>query len=92
MNTPYKKKYENGLLKNPITKHEPYRNLGENRKERRQKYNEAREFNNRNTFPLVVVPFGKGKFYKYTKRVQTFVTKLPGFKTKSKTITHHIEL
>ncbi len=92
MNTPYRKEYENGVLKNPITKEEPYINTAMNRKARREILNKKREFNNRKTFPLVVVGYGKGKFYKYTKRIQTFVTKKHGCKTVSKTITHHVDL
>ena len=48
------------------------RNLGQSsgRKERRELLNKPREFNNRKTFKMKIVNWGRGQIKKYVPRVQ----------------------
>jgi hypothetical protein len=62
INTPYT------CQKDLITKDNPFINQFPNRRERRQK--ETREFNNSNSYPLIVKKIGKMSFVKYVKTIQ----------------------
>ena len=59
-NEPYVKKYENGCLINPITKHKPYFQLASQKDGKK-----LRKSNNRKGFGLVVAKVGPLSFCKY---------------------------
>lgn len=64
-NVPYVKKYENGILVNPITKDKPY-NSGLTTK-REKKF---RKLSNTQGFRLLITRIGKFTFQKYHKQRQ----------------------
>lgn len=64
-NTPYVKKYENGILVNPITKENPY-NSGLTTK-REKKF---RKLSNTQGFRMLITRIGKFTFQKYHKSRQ----------------------
>lgn len=64
-NKPYVKKYENGILANPITKDNPY-NSGVSTK-REKKF---RKLSNTQGFGLLIIRIGKFTFQKYHKQRQ----------------------
>ncbi len=70
-NTPYVKKYENGILVNPITKENPY---SQNPSDKGGK--KLRRSHNGKSYPLTVVRIGKLSFAKYFNFRQTIGKKL----------------
>jgi len=59
-NEPYKKVYENGILKNPITKENPYQQIASQKKGKK-----LRNSNNRKGDGMVVVKTGLLSFSRY---------------------------
>lgn len=72
-NVPYRKVYENGVLKNPITKDEPYLTTDETRRIRRERF---RPFNNSKTLPNIVSKVGPTTFMRYVQRFQNINGKI----------------